>query len=66
MLRAVRAVGSLTQAEIVRSTGLSAATVSTIVRELQASALVAVTPTAKGRRACRCPSSVAWRSASSG
>ncbi|MGH3901646.1 MAG: ROK family transcriptional regulator, partial [Pseudonocardiaceae bacterium] len=51
MLRAVRAVGSLTQAEIVRSTGLSAATVSTIVRELQASALVVVTPTAKGRRA---------------
>jgi predicted NBD/HSP70 family sugar kinase len=51
VLRAVRAVGSLTQAEIVRATGLSAATVSTIVRELQASALVVVTPTAKGRRA---------------
>lgn len=51
VLRAVRAVGSLTQAEIVRSTGLSAATVSTIVRELQASALVVVTPTSKGRRA---------------
>jgi predicted NBD/HSP70 family sugar kinase len=51
VLRAVRAVGSLTQAEIVRSTGLSAATVSTIVRELQASAVVVVTPTVKGRRA---------------
>ena len=51
VLRAVRAVGSLTQADIVRATGLSAATVSTIVRELQASALVVVTPTVKGRRA---------------
>jgi predicted NBD/HSP70 family sugar kinase len=51
VLRAVRAAGSLTQAEIVRCTGLSAATVSTIVRELQASALVVVTPTATGRRA---------------
>lgn len=51
VLRAVRAVGSLTQAEIVRATGLSAATVSTIVRELAASALVVVTPTAQGRRA---------------
>jgi predicted NBD/HSP70 family sugar kinase len=51
VLRAVRAAGSPTQAEIARSTGLSAATVSTIVRELQASALVVVTPTAKGRRA---------------
>ncbi len=51
VLRAVRAADSLTQAEIARSTGLSAATVSTIVRELQASALVVVTPTAKGRRA---------------
>jgi predicted NBD/HSP70 family sugar kinase len=51
VLCAVRAAGSLTQAEIVRSTGLSAATVSNLVRELQASALVVVTPTATGRRA---------------
>jgi predicted NBD/HSP70 family sugar kinase len=51
VLRAVRAAGSLTQAEIVRSTGLSAATVSNLVRELQANALVVVTPTATGRRA---------------
>ncbi len=51
VLRAVRTAGSLTQAEIARSTGLSAATVSTIVRELQAGALVVVTPTATGRRA---------------
>lgn len=51
VLRAVRAAGSLTQAEIVRCTGLSAATVSTIVRDLQASSLVVVTPTATGRRA---------------
>ncbi|MGH3831703.1 MAG: ROK family transcriptional regulator [Pseudonocardiaceae bacterium] len=51
VLRAVRAAGALTQAEIARSTGLSPATVSTIVRELQASAQVVVTPTATGRRA---------------
>jgi predicted NBD/HSP70 family sugar kinase len=51
VLRAVRAAGSLTQAEIVRSTGLSAATVSNLVRELQASAVVVVTPAATGRRA---------------
>jgi len=51
VLRAVRTAGALTQAEIVRATGLSAATVSTIVRELQKGALVVVTPTATGRRA---------------
>lgn len=51
VLRAVRAAGSLTQAEIARSTGLSAATVSTIVRELQARSMVVVTPTSQGRRA---------------
>ena len=51
ILRAVRGAGSLTQAEIARSTGLSAATVSTLVRELQASALVVVTPTTRGRKA---------------
>ncbi|MGH3853693.1 MAG: ROK family transcriptional regulator, partial [Pseudonocardiaceae bacterium] len=47
----VRAAGALTKVEIARSTGLSAATVSTIVRELQASAQVVVTPTTTGRRA---------------
>ena len=51
VLRAIRTASSLTQAEIVRCTGLSAATVSTIVRELQDSALVVVTPTTTGRRA---------------
>lgn len=51
VLRAVRSAGSLTQAEIVRCTGLSAATVSTLVRELQGNAMVVVTPTATGRRA---------------
>ncbi|HEY6425585.1 MAG TPA: ROK family transcriptional regulator [Pseudonocardiaceae bacterium] len=51
VLRAVRTAGSLTQAEIVRSTGLSAATVSNLVRKLQDSALVVVTPSATGRRA---------------
>jgi predicted NBD/HSP70 family sugar kinase len=51
VLRAVRAAGSLTQAEIVRSTGLSAATVSNLVQLLQANAVVVVTPAATGRRA---------------
>ncbi|MGH7746435.1 MAG: ROK family transcriptional regulator, partial [Candidatus Dormibacteria bacterium] len=51
VLRAVQAASSLTQAEIVRCTGLSAGTVSTIGRELQASELVVVTQTATGRRA---------------
>lgn len=51
VLHAVRIASSLTQAEIARSTGLSPATVSTIVRELQARSLVVVTPTAQGRRA---------------
>ncbi|MEK8145408.1 helix-turn-helix domain-containing protein [Streptomyces sp. M10(2022)] len=36
--------GSLTQAEIARSTGLSAATVSNIVRELKEGGTVEVTP----------------------
>ena len=35
VVRAVRLAGSLTQAEIARTTGLSAATVSNIVRELK-------------------------------
>lgn len=44
VVRAVRMAGSLTQAEIARSTGLSAATVSNIVRELKDGGTVEVTP----------------------
>ncbi len=54
VLRAVRIAGSLTQAEIARSTGLSAATVSNIVRELRELGAVAVTPTSRGGRRARC------------
>ncbi|MEV6110866.1 ROK family transcriptional regulator [Streptomyces sp. NPDC051940] len=53
VVRAVRLAGSLTQAEIARSTGLSAATVSNIVRELQESGTVSVTPTSSGGRRAR-------------
>ncbi|WP_419998554.1 ROK family transcriptional regulator [Streptomyces boninensis] len=53
VVRAVRLAGSLTQAEIARSTGLSAATVSNIVRELQESGTVSVTPTSAGGRRAR-------------
>ncbi|EST31082.1 transcriptional regulator [Streptomyces niveus NCIMB 11891] len=45
--------GSLTQAEIARSTGLSAATVSNIVRELREGGTVEVTPTSAGGRRAR-------------
>jgi predicted NBD/HSP70 family sugar kinase len=45
--------GSLTQAEIARTTGLSAATVSNIVRELKESGTVQVTPTSAGGRRAR-------------
>lgn len=48
VVRAVRLSGSLTQAEIARTTGLSAATVSNIVRELKESGTVEVTPTSAG------------------
>ncbi|OIV35558.1 transcriptional regulator [Mangrovactinospora gilvigrisea] len=53
VLQAVRMAGSLTQAEIARTTGLSAATVSNIVRELRGAGTVVVTPTTStgGRRA---------------
>jgi predicted NBD/HSP70 family sugar kinase len=52
VVRAVRLAGSLTQAQIARNTGLSAATVSNIVRELKDGGTVQVTPTsASGRRA---------------
>ncbi|MFF0446571.1 ROK family protein [Streptomyces sp. NPDC004609] len=53
VVRAVRTAGSLTQAEIARSTGLSAATVSNIVRELKESGTVEVTPTSAGGRRAR-------------
>jgi glucokinase-like ROK family protein len=45
--------GSLTQAEIARTTGLSAATVSNIVRELKDAGTVEVTPTSSGGRRAR-------------
>jgi predicted NBD/HSP70 family sugar kinase len=52
VVRAVRTAGSLTQAEIARTTGLSAATVSNIVRELKTLGTVDVrTVSASGRRA---------------
>ncbi|TDC23967.1 ROK family transcriptional regulator [Streptomyces sp. 8K308] len=52
VVRAVRAAGSLTQADIARTTGLSAATVSNIVRELKGLGTVEVrTTSASGRRA---------------
>ncbi|GAA2245942.1 ROK family transcriptional regulator [Streptomyces amakusaensis] len=53
VVRAVRMAGSPTQAEIARSTGLSAATVSNIVRELKESGAVEVTPTSVGGRRAR-------------
>ena len=52
-MHAVRLAGSLTQAEIARATGLSAATVSNIVRELSNSGTVRVTPTSAGGRRAR-------------
>ncbi|MGW1076898.1 ROK family transcriptional regulator [Streptomyces sp. NPDC002537] len=53
VVRAVRMAGSLTQAEIARATGLSAATVSNIVRELKDGGTVEVTPTSSGGRRAR-------------
>lgn len=53
VVRAVRMAGSLTQAEIARTTGLSAATVSNIVRELRDGGTVEVTPTSAGGRRAR-------------
>ncbi|MBW1600710.1 ROK family transcriptional regulator [Streptomyces sp. JJ66] len=53
VVRAVRTAGSLTQAEIARTTGLSAATVSNIVRELKKGGTVDVTPTSVGGRRAR-------------
>ncbi len=52
ILESVKRYGGLTQVELVGSTGLSAATVSTIVKELTSSGLVEVRPTSRsGRRA---------------
>lgn len=52
VLRAVHATGSLTQTQIARTTGLSPATVSNIVRELRESGVVTVSATSSnGRRA---------------
>ncbi|AKG46027.1 ROK family transcriptional regulator [Streptomyces xiamenensis] len=53
VVRAVRTAGALTQADIARTTGLSAATVSNIVRELKDGGHVEVrsTTSAGGRRA---------------
>ncbi|NYI03215.1 ROK family transcriptional regulator [Allostreptomyces psammosilenae] len=53
VLRAVYQAGSPTQAQIARTTGLSAATVSNIVRELEASGAVVVRPTSAGGRRAR-------------
>ncbi|WP_030768000.1 ROK family transcriptional regulator, partial [Streptomyces sp. NRRL F-2664] len=53
VVRAVRLAGSLTQAEIARTTGLSAATVSNIVRELKDGGTVEVTDTSAGGRRAR-------------
>lgn len=52
ILDSVKRYGGLTQVELVGSTGLSAATISTIVKELTSSGLVEVRPTSRsGRRA---------------
>lgn len=53
VIRAVRSAGALTQAEIARTTGLSAATVSNIVRELRSAGMLVVTPTSSGGRRAR-------------
>ncbi|MFB9836994.1 MarR family transcriptional regulator, partial [Actinoallomurus acaciae] len=53
VIQAVREFGAPTQADIARSTGLSRATVSNIVRELTAGGLLVVTPTSAGGRRAR-------------
>lgn len=50
VLRAVRARGVLSQAEIARATGLSPASVSNIVKDLSALGVVEVTPGIRGGR----------------
>lgn len=61
VVRAVRLAGSLTQAEIARTTGLSAATVSNIVRELKDGGTVEVTPTSAGGRRAAASASAGTR-----
>lgn len=52
VLNAVKRFGGLTQVELIEATGLSAATVSTIVKQLASSGNVKVEPTSRsGRRA---------------
>jgi DNA-binding transcriptional MocR family regulator len=53
LIQAVRAAEAPTQAEIARSTGLSRATVSDIVRELAADGVLVTTPTSAGGRRAR-------------
>jgi predicted NBD/HSP70 family sugar kinase len=53
VVRAVRTAGALTQADIARTTGLSAATVSNIVRELKDGGHVEVRTTSAGGRRAR-------------
>jgi predicted NBD/HSP70 family sugar kinase/biotin operon repressor len=53
VIQAVRGAGAPTQADIARSTGLSRATVSNIVRELTTEGLLVVTPTSAGGRRAR-------------
>ncbi len=53
VVRAVRGAGALTQAEIARTTGLSAATVSNIVRELRELGTIEVRDTSAGGRRAR-------------
>jgi predicted NBD/HSP70 family sugar kinase/biotin operon repressor len=51
VVHAVQGAEEMTQADIARATGLSAATVSNIVRELREQGILVVTPTSAGRRA---------------
>ncbi len=53
VIQAVREAGAPSQADIARSTGLSRATVSNIVRELTAGGLLVVTATSAGGRRAR-------------
>ena len=53
VIHAVRDAGAPTQADIARSTGLSRATVSNIVRKLTTEGLLMVTPTSAGGRRAR-------------
>ncbi|MFL6055185.1 MAG: ROK family transcriptional regulator [Actinoallomurus sp.] len=53
VIQAVRDAGAPIQADIARSTGLSRATVSNIVRELSAGGMLVTTPTSAGGRRAR-------------